>query len=234
MAQFWDGRAATVEAQAEGPVLNPVEMALPDAKAVDAVLASIPGYVEAFAKAFPDDKKPINFINGTRAIGAFERTLLTPGRWDKFLEGDATALSDDEKAGFLAFTDAGCTACHAGPTLGGQVYMKLGLVVPWADATDLGRFDVTHNDADKQLFKVPSLRNIDKTAPYFHNGSVASLDEAVRLMGKHQLGKDLSDGQVKSIVTFLAALTGPLPPADRISAPELPPSGPKTPKPNPN
>lgn len=233
VAQFWDGRAATVEAQARGPVLNPVEMALPDAKAVEKVLSSMPEYVDAFKKAFPGDKKPVSFDNMAKAIGAFERKLLTPGRWDRFLAGDKTALTDAEKEGFLKFVETGCTACHNGPAVGGQTYMKLGLVTPWPNDKDLGRFEVTKNEADKLVFKVPSLRNVEKTAPYFHDGSVATLPEAVKLMAKHQLGKELSDADTASIIAFLGTLTGELP-ADFIKAPELPKSTAKTPKPNPN
>ncbi|MEW6429874.1 MAG: cytochrome-c peroxidase [Myxococcota bacterium] len=233
LAQFWDGRAATVEDQAKGPVLNPVEMAMPDAKAVEKVLSSMPEYVDAFKKAFPGDKKPVSFDNMAKAIAAFERKLVTPSKWDTFLGGDKAALTDAEKEGFLKFVETGCTACHNGATVGGQAYMKLGLVTPWPGDKDLGRFDVTKNEADKFVFKVPSLRNIEKTAPYFHDGSVATLPEAVKLMAKHQLGKDLSDADTSSIVAFLGTLTGELP-ADLIAEPTLPKSTAKTPKPNPN
>ena len=236
LAQFWDGRAADVEAQAIGPILNPVEMAMPDEATVLKVLKSIPGYVEAFAKAFPGEGEAITYAHVGDAIGAYERKLATPSVWDAFQAGDEDALSQEQKDGLLAFLDAGCIMCHGGPLLGGHVYQKLGLVRPWpADkSADLGRFDVTKNEAEKHFFKVPSLRNIDKTGPYFHDGSVASLDEAVKLMAAHQLGKDLGADQVKSIVTFLGALTGPLPPASLIAAPELPPSGPDTPAPDPS
>lgn len=233
LAQFWDGRAPTVEEQAKGPVLNPVEMALPDAKAAEKVLASMPEYVDAFKKAFPGDKNPVSFDNMAKAIGAFERKLVTPGKWDKFLGGDKAALTEAEKAGFLKFVESGCTACHAGPNLGGAMYMKLGLVAPWPNTKDVGRFEVTKNEADKFVFKASPLRNIEKTGPYFHDGSVATLPEAVKLMAKHQLGKELSDADTASIVTFLNALTGDVP-ATLIAAPELPKSTAKTPKPNPN
>jgi cytochrome c peroxidase len=233
VAQFWDGRAANVEEQAKGPVLNPGEMAMPDSKAVEKVLSSMPEYVDAFKKAFPGDKKALSFENAAKAIAAFERKLVTPGKWDAFLGGDKAALTDAEKEGFLKFVEAGCTACHNGPAVGGQLYMKLGLVTPWPNDKDLGRFEVTKNEADKQVFKVPSLRNVEKTAPYFHDGSVATLPEAVKLMGKHQLGKDLSDADVGSIVAFLGTLTGELP-KDLIAQPELPKSTAKTPKANPN
>ena len=228
-AQFWDGRAATVEEQAKGPVLNPVEMAMPDAKRVEAVLNSMPEYVEAFKKAFPDDKKAVSFDNMAKAIGAFERKLATPARWDKFLGGDKMALTDAEKAGFNKFLDAGCMACHMGPGLGGSMYQKLGLVIPWPDQKDQGRFEVTKNDADKMMFKVPSLRNVAKTQPYYHDGSIATLNEAVKLMAKHQAGKELSDADTASIVAFLGALTGEIP-ADLAKEPVLPASTAKTPK----
>ncbi len=231
--QFWDGRAADVEEQAKGPVLNPVEMAMPDDKAVLNVLRSIPEYVDSFKKAFPDDKDPVSYDNFGKAIGAFERKLVTPSRWDKFVGGDATALTDEEKRGAKAFMDAGCTTCHSGPYLGGQMYQKAGLVKPWPNQKDQGRYEVTKKDSDKMMFKVPSLRNIAKTAPYFHDASATTLDQAVTIMADHQLGKRLEEAQVKAIVTFLNALTGDLP-KDLIKKPELPKSTAKTPKPSPD
>lgn len=232
MAQFWDGRAGTVEDQAKGPVLNPVEMAMPDAKQVEKVLSSMPQYVEAFAKAFPAEKQPLSFDNAAKAIAAFERKLVTPGRWDKFLGGDQEALTQAEKDGFDTFMASGCVACHAGVGVGGGMYQKLGLVQPWPNQKDQGRFEVTKNEADKMMFKVPSLRNVAKTAPYFHDGSARTLPEAIKLMAKHQVGKELSDAEVTSIATFLEALNGEAP-AALIAAPELPPSTAKTPKPDP-
>ena len=228
-AQFWDGRAATVEEQAKGPVLNPGEMAMPDAKRVEAVLNSMPEYVDAFKKAFPADKKAVSFDNMAKAVGAFERKLVTPARWDKFLEGDKTVLTSAEKAGFNKFLESGCMACHMGANLGGSMYQKLGLVIPWPDQKDQGRFEVTKNDADKMMFKVPGLRNVAKTQPYYHDGSVATLPEAVKLMAKHQTGKEMSDADAASIVSFLGALTGEVP-ADLIKEPVLPASTAKTPK----
>jgi cytochrome c peroxidase len=233
-AQFWDAREKTIEDQALRPITNPVEMAVKDEKQIVEILRSIPGYAPLFKKAFPEDKEPINAPNTAKAIGAFERTLVTSSRWDKLLAGDMSALTDAEKAGFAKFADAGCPTCHSGAYLGGAELKKLGLAKPWAGKVDdTGRMAVTKAEADRLLFKVPSLRNVAKTAPYFHDGSIATLDEAVKLMARHQLGKELSDADVKSIVTFLGALTGDLPPADRTSKPELPPSGPKTPKPDP-
>ncbi|APR82491.1 Cytochrome c551 peroxidase [Minicystis rosea] len=230
--QFWDGRAATVEEQAKGPLTNPVEMAMLSDKHVLEVLKSIPQYVDAFKKAFPDDKDPITYDNVGKAIGAFERKLVTPSRWDKFLKGDKSALTSDEKAGFNAFLDAGCAACHTGPYLGGAVYQKAGLLKPWPNQKDQGRFDVTKNEIDKMMFKVPTLRNVAKTAPYFHDGQTKTLEEAVKMMASYQSGKELKDSEVKSIVAFLDTLTGDVP-KDYIKQPELPKSTAKTPKADP-
>lgn len=231
--QFWDGRAADVEEQALGPILNPVEMAMPDEKRVVDTVKSIPEYVEAFKKAYPEEKDAVTFTNIGKAIGAFERGLVTPAKWDRFLDGDKDALTDEEKAGFKKFVEVGCVSCHMGPLVGGSMFQKLGLVKPWPSDKDLGRYAVTKNDADKMFFSVPTLRNIAKTGPYFHDGSVESLDEAVRMMASHQLGKELSDDEVKSIVTWLETLTGEIP-KDYIAKPELPPSTKKTPKPDPS
>jgi cytochrome c peroxidase len=230
--QFWDGRAATIEEQAGGPMINPLEMACADHKQVEAVCSSIPQYVDLFKKAFPGDKAPVSIKNITAAIGAFERKLTTPSRFDKFLGGDMAALSDEEKAGFLKFMNSGCTACHMGNQLGGTLYQKLGLINPWPNEKDLGRFEVTKNEADRMMFKVPGLRNVAKTAPYFHDGSVDKLEDAIKLMAKHQTAAELSDDDVKSIATFFNSLTGEIP-TEFIKKPELPPSTKKTPKPNP-
>lgn len=230
-AQFWDGRATDVEEQAKGPVLNPIEMAMPDEAHVEKVLASIPGYAEPFATAFPDAENPISYDHMALAIGAFERTLVTPGRFDRYLQGEE-ALTEAELAGAKLFVETGCATCHMGATLGGTQYQKLGLVEPY-DSEDEGRKKVTGKESDLHVFKVPSLRNITETAPYFHDGSIATLDEAVRLMGKHQLGKQLDDEQVQSIITFLGTLKGDIP--DGVAdAPPLPETGPDTPKPDPS
>jgi cytochrome c peroxidase len=216
--QFWDGRAADVEAQAKGPILNPVEMGMKDDKAVVATIKKVKGYEDKFKAAFPGDKDPITFDNYAKAVGAFERKLVTPSKWDAYLKGDKAALSEDEKKGAAAFVAAGCTACHSGVHLGGSMYQKLGLVKPWANTKDKGRGDLLKDPTQEMMFKVPSLRNIAKTAPYFHDGSAATLDDAVKLMAQHQLGKELSADELKSIVTFLNALTG-TPPADLIAEP---------------
>jgi cytochrome c peroxidase len=231
--QFWDGRAPDVEEQAKGPVMNPVEMAMSSDKAVVAVLKSMPEYVDAFKKAFPADQDPVTFENMARAIGVFERKLMTSSRWDKFLKGDAAALSNTEKAGFNKFMEVGCQACHAGTYLGGEVYQKLGVVEPYPDTSDPGRESVTRQESDRLVFKVPSLRNVDKTGPYFHTGKVGTLEEAVKEMAQYQLGKQLKDGEVSSIVTFLKTLTGQIP-TEYIKPPVLPKSSAKTPKPSSN
>jgi cytochrome c peroxidase len=229
--QFWDGRAPTVEEQAKGPILNPVEMAMPNEKRALAVVDSMPEYVEAFQKAFPGEKHPVTFDNLAKAIGVFERKLVTVSRWDKFLGGDQAALTDAEKAGLNKFLDAGCQNCHNGIYLGGSMFQKLGLAIPWDNADDPGRFAVTKQEADRMVFKVPTLRNVEKTAPYFHDGSIATLDEAVRQMANHQLARTLSKAEADSIVTFLKALTGELP-TEYIKEPPLPKSTAKTPKPD--
>jgi cytochrome c peroxidase len=231
LAQFWDGRAADVEAQAKGPIMNPIEMAMDSETNVLVVLKSMPEYVAAFKAAFPGEKDPVTYDNLAQAIGAFERRLVTPSRWDKFLGGDQNALSSDEKAGFDAYWEAGCQTCHAGAYLGGNLYQRLGLTKPWPDNSDPGREKVTQSEADRMVFKVPSLRNIDKTGPYYHNGKIATLAQAVSMMAEYQLGKTLTEAQTKSIITFLGTLTGDVP-AEYIQQPALPKSTPRTPKPD--
>lgn len=232
IAQFWDGRAADVEAQAKGPVLNPIEMAMKDEASVVAVLKSIPAYEEMFRKAFPDQPDPITYDHMADAIGAFERGLVTPAPFDRFLDGDLKALNADQQAGLATFMSSGCTACHNGVGVGGAGYFKLGQAVPYETA-DQGRFELTKNEADRFMFKAPSLRNVTKTGPYFHDGSITTLESAVTLMGKHQLGRDLDAKAVGEIVAFLGALEGTVN-ADYVKAPELPPAGPTTPKADPS
>jgi len=232
VAQFWDGRAVDVEEQAKGPVLNPIEMASRDEAEVVAVLRSIPGYVDAFESAFPEADEPVSYDHMADAIGAFERRLTTPGRFDDFMAGDLDALDPAELRGLQDFVQTGCVTCHAGPAVGGTMYRKLGLVVPY-ETEDVGRFAVTGEDADRFVFKVPSLRNIAETAPYFHDGSVATLVEAVDRMAKHQLGIELDVERNASIRAFLEALTGRVD-AEYTAAPALPPSGPDTPAPDPS
>jgi cytochrome c peroxidase len=232
IAQFWDGRAADVEEQAKGPVLNPVEMASASEESVVAVLKSIPGYAPAFAAAFPDEVDPITYDNMARAIGAFERQLMTPGPLDLFIAGDVEALDEDERQGLATFVSVGCVSCHMGPAVGGTLYRKLGFVFPY-ETEDPGREKITGEEADRHVFKVPSLRNVARTAPYFHDGSIATLEEAVRLMGYHQLGQTLEPAQIEDIVVFLNSLTGEIDEV-YIAEPELPESGPDTPAPDPS
>jgi cytochrome c peroxidase len=213
LAQFWDGRASTVEEQAKGPILNPVEMGMPSGAVVLERLRAVPAYRDAFRAAFPRQANPITYENVGLAIGAFERRLVTPGAWDRFLSGDTTALTPAERRGFNTFVAVGCTACHSGALLGGSMYQKLGAAQAWPDTSDVGRAAITHQASDAMVFKVPSLRNVEHTGPYFHNGSVARLHEAVRLMGKYQLGRDISDDQATQIMAFLHSLTGEMPAA---------------------
>lgn len=230
--QFWDGRAKDVEEQAKGPILNPVEMALTSGDQVVQILKSIPGYEPLFKAAFPADAEPITYDNVGRAIGAFERKLLTPSAFDAYLGGKTDALDATAQRGLALFLDAGCVACHAGPAVGGQMYQKLGLLKPY-ETKDTGRFEITKNEADKFFFKSPGLRNVTKTAPYFHDGSIPTLAEAVRIMARHQTAKgELTDAEVADLIAFLDTLTGTAP-ADLIAAPKLPESGPNTPKPDP-
>ncbi len=230
--QFWDGRSKNVEEQALTHVLDPVGMAMPDAGAVMKVLTSMPQYVEAFKAAFPADKNPATIENFGKALGAFERTLVLTSKFDQYLAGDDDALSSPEKAGLKKFMDLTCSSCHAGSLMGGMEYQKLGKVKAWEKTNDLGRYEVTKQEGDKYMFKTPGLRNVAKTAPYYHDGAVATLEESVKLMGTHQLGKAVSDEDAKSVVTFLKTLTGE-PKPETMAKPELPPSTPKTPKPDP-
>lgn len=213
IAQFWDGRAATVEEQAKGPILNPVEMAMPSGAAVIARLRAAPEYRTAFAAAFPEEASPVTYDNLGKAIGAFERRLVTPSRWDAYLAGDRNALTDAEKEGLEQFLAIGCQACHNGAYVGGATFQRVGVAVPWPARDDLGRFAVTKNAADSLVFKVPTLRNVEHTDPYFNDGKVAGLNEAVQLMARHQLGRNLTDEQTRAIVTWLKSLTGTLPTA---------------------
>ena len=232
VAQFWDGRAATLEEQASGPMMNPVEMAMPGEKRVLATLTSIPQYVTEFKAAFPADKKPVSVTNAARAIAAFERKLLTTSRFDKYLGGDENALTEQERRGLELFASSGCTTCHNGPSVGGTSFQKLGLIEDYP-TEDKGRFAVTKNEEDLRKFRVPTLRNVEKTGPWFHDGSVKELPTVVRLMAKHQLGTTFTDAEVDDIVAFLKSLTGELPGPEILSAPELPPSTKATPKPDP-
>lgn len=215
-SQFWDGRNKDVEEQAGGPILNPVEMAMPSEEFVIERLSGIEEYKELFAKAFPQEEQPITYKNLQKAIGAFERKLITPSKFDDYLAGNDEALNEQEKRGLETFMTTGCITCHSGNALGGQLIQKFGLFGNYweltkSDRIDEGRFEVTQNEADKYFFKSPSLRNIEKTYPYFHDGSVKDLNEAVKIMAKLQLNKELTDEETNDIVAFLNTLTGDVP-----------------------
>lgn len=222
IAQFWDGRAPDLESQAAGPITNPSEMAMPNEQAVVAALSEIPRYVEMFRTAFPTDEHPISLRNVGDAIGAFERGLVTTSRWDKFLAGDRGALSQNEKKGLRLFMQRGCLSCHMGPEVGGASFQKVGVVYPWPNQSDQGRAEVTHFPGDRMVFKVPSLKNIGETAPYFHDGSTTSLETAIKLMGHHELGIELSSDEVSAIAAWMRSMTGEPDPA-YIAVPQLPP-----------
>ncbi|MFK7928314.1 MAG: cytochrome-c peroxidase [Myxococcota bacterium] len=207
VAQGWDGRFPDLEAQTRAHLLDPLVMAQSDAADVVASVQSIPGYPPLFAAAFPHSAEPVSVDTIALSIGAFERTLLTPSPLDDYLHGDVSALSPAEIAGATLFVEAGCTTCHTGPTLGGTTHKKLGVVEAY-ETDDLGRFSHTGIEADRHVFKVPSLRNVAHTAPYFHDGSVRGLPTAVKLMAKHQLGKEMSDNDARTISIFLEALNG--------------------------
>jgi cytochrome c peroxidase len=209
----WDGRQDNLVDQAKEVLQSPRAMAT-TLEQVEARLRSSKGYTQAFAQAFPGQPQPVTFDNVARALAAFEGTLFTRSRWDRFLEGDRTALSDEERAGFNRFVDIGCITCHFGPHVGATMYQKAGLVRPWPDTKDRGRYEITRRDADWMVFRVPSLRNVAQTGPYFHDGSVSSLEEAVKMMGRHQLGHDLSDRDARLITRWLESLTGEIPRGD--------------------
>jgi len=208
-AQFWDGRAATVEEQSTGPMLNAVEHGLADEAALVEKLKANPELVAAFGKAFPGDDA-VSVEHFRLAIGAFERTLVTRSRFDAFLDGDQKALTNEEKQGLNDFIKVGCITCHTTRLLGGNMFQVSGLKHPYP-SEDLGRGKLTGNKADNHMFKVPMLLNVEHTAPYYHDGKVATLEDAVTKMAKMQLDVDLTPEQTASIVAFLKALTGPLP-----------------------
>jgi cytochrome c peroxidase len=232
IAQFWDGRAEDLKAQAKGPVQAGVEMSNKRA-IVETTLKSMPEYVERFTKAFPGERETVTFDNMAKAIEAFEATLITPAsRFDQYLEGNANVLSAEEKEGLRLFMDEGCAGCHGGINLGGEGYYPFGVMEkPGADILpegDKGRFAVTKTAADNYVFRAAPLRNIALTAPYFHSGKVWDLHQAVAIMGESQLGEKLNDVQVDAITAFLKTLTGEQP---RIEYPILPVSTAATPKP---
>ncbi len=229
VAQFWDGRARTLQEQAAGPIANPGEMAFTHQLAVE-VIASIPQYVDEFTTVFGSPSVDIDRI--TEAIAAFEETLVTPNsRFDRWLLGDDSAISSHEKSGYQLFKSSGCTACHNGPAAGGTSFRKMGVVEPYrTDNPAEGRVAVTGKDADRFNFKVPTIRNVELTYPYFHDGAADTLTQAVEVMGRVQLGRRFSDDENSAIVAFLKTLTGDQP---SFALPMLPPSSDTTPRPNP-
>lgn len=208
--QFWDGRAKDLQAQAAGPVENPLEMGdkWPE---VEKKIAADAEYKKEFDKIYGGK---VTKENATDAIAEFERTLSTPGsRFDKFLKGDKKALNAEEQKGYKLFTDKGCVTCHSGTYLGGNSYQLLNPDYfkdrggKMTDA-DMGHYNVTKKEEDRHTFKVPMLRNVAETAPYFHDGNVKTLEQAVKYMSKYQLGAEFNDEETKAVVAFLKTLTG--------------------------
>lgn len=229
LAQFWDGRAKDLKEQAGGPIANPGEMAFTHELAIS-VLDSIPAYRAEFQKVFK--KKAIDIDMVTDAIAAFEETLVTPdSRFDKWLKGDKKALTKVELRGYQIFKDSGCTACHYGPAVGGTSFQKMGLVEEYDTQNKAqGVAGLTGKDADRMKFKVPTLRNVELTYPYFHDGEADTLEKAVDIMGRLQVGRAFSPQEIDDIVAFLKTLTGRQP---DFKMPILPPSNNATPKPKP-
>jgi cytochrome c peroxidase len=219
--QMWDGRSPSVEKQALMPLENKDEMGMTASAAVDTI-SKIAGYREGFSRAFPGESSPVTAERIGFAIGAFEHGLVTPARWDRYLGGDTTALNAEEKSGAKLFANLGCVVCHTGPYVGGSMFERLGARVPWPITKDRGRGQVTGAAADDMVFKVPSLRNVAKTPPYFHDGSAPTLNTAVRMMARHQLGVELDDDEARELEAWLGSLTGDIP-RDYIAPPALPP-----------
>lgn len=215
IAQFWDGRAPTLEEQAKGPPLNPIELAMPDGAAVAARLKAIDHYPAEFQAAFPGENDPVTFDNFAKAVAAFERTLISRSRFDRYLDGDKQALTGKELSGMRTFIAVGCVECHSGPNLGGMSYRKTGIFHNYSNRKDLGRFKVTKLEIDKYVFKVPMLRNVTLTGPYFHDGEVGTLAEAVDQMAYLQLNRKLKDEEIRNILSFLTTLAG----EDKTTAP---------------
>lgn len=230
-AQFWDGRAEDLKAQAKGPIQAGVEMANTPEQVV-VTLSSMPQYVTWFKAAFPQEKDPVTFDNMAKAIEAFEATLLTPAPFDTYLNGDDQALTDVQKTGLNLFIDKGCAGCHNGINVGGNGYYPFGVIEkPGAEVLpqgDQGRFAVTKTADDQYVFRAAPLRNVALTAPYFHSGKVWDLKQAVAIMSSSQLGTELKPGEIDAIVEFLQSLTGEVP---RIEYPILPAETAKTPRP---
>lgn len=232
IAQFWDGRAEDLAAQAKGPVQASVEMNNKPEQLV-ATLKSIPGYPPLFRKAFPGEKDPVTFDNVAKAIEVFEATLVTPDApFDKYLKGNRKALSATEEEGLALFLNKGCVACHSGINVGGTGYFPFGVKEdPGPEirpVDDTGRYKVTNTASDKYVFRSPSLRNAALTMPYFHSGKVWKLKDAVKIMGSAQLGISITDGDAEKLTAFLKSLTGRQP---KVMHPILPPNADDTPRP---
>lgn len=206
-SQFWDGRAEDLVEQAKGPILNPIEMGMPDEQTVEKKIRNITEYQDVFTKAFPADNPAISYQNIAEAIAAFERTLITPARFDDFMNGDALALNETEQRGLNTFMKLDCDSCHDGKLLGGETYEPLGKENPYDNQQDQGMYMVTKDEDDRMFFKVAPLRNVALTAPYFHDGKIETLGEAIRTMAKLQLDESLTEQQVNDITSFLRALT---------------------------
>jgi cytochrome c peroxidase len=224
----WRGDRRNVEDQATQALIGPASFGNPDYASAMGRIKGIPGYSELFQKAFPGERDAVTPENWGKAIGSYERTLVTPSRFDQYLSGNAKVLSSAEQRGLRTFMKTGCATCHNGPGVGGGMFQKFGVVEDYWKETgsseiDKGRFDVTHDEADLYFFKVPSLRNVAMTPPYFHDGAVNTLPEAVRIMAKVQLGNDLAERDIADIVSFLGSLTGTMPDNFR-ELPVLPPS----------
>jgi cytochrome c peroxidase len=214
--QFWDGRSKDVEEQAGGPILNPVEMAIPDEEFLIDRLSDIDEYQILYAEAFPGEEYPLTYENTEKAIAAFERTLLTPSPFDDYLNGDVSALNPDQKKGLHVFIDQGCITCHMGVLLGGNMYHKFGIYDEYwkhtnSENIDEGLSSISGDSTQKFMFKVPSLRNVEKTFPYYHDGSVEDLTEAINIMAVTQLNKEMTDEEIADVEAFLASLTGKVP-----------------------
>lgn len=229
IVQFWDGRAATLKEQAGGPIANPGEMGFTHDLAAD-VLRSIPQYREAFKSVYGNDNVNIDEI--TDALAAFEETLVTPNApFDRWLKGDKNAISPTALKGYELFKNTGCVACHNGEAVGGNSMQKMGLVEPYVTKNPAeGIAGLTGKDADRMRFKVPTLRNVELTYPYFHDGAYWKLEDAVDVMARLQLGRKLNHEEVGQIVAFLKTLTGDQP---DFKLPILPPSSTDTPHPVP-
>lgn len=233
--QFWDGRSPDLEDQAKGPITNPIEMGMKSHDVALERIRQIPGYKKLFFDAYPNEKLPMNIQNAVNAIASYERTLITPGsRFDKYMKGNKKAMNAQEIRGMKTVETVGCTACHFGPNFSGAIppetegnFQKFPqnpnpeIVKKYNLSEDLGRYEVTKKEEDKNVFRVQTWRNVALTAPYFHNGSVKTLEEAVRVMAKLQLDVDLTSNQVEDIVAFLNTLTGPFPTQTMPRLPEL-------------